>query len=132
MHSFSFTREHKLCLGTTRRSTNRRDLSRVEYTQQSEQRTWSFVFKSSGLEWGALRQGGVGDECKENQYGEVLGNHLFGRPRRRQRNREIRSENGRPILPLNEDVPSGGSRYWRSKTSGSNLPQQAFTGQLRK
>jgi hypothetical protein len=89
----------------------------MEYTQQSEQRTWSFVFRSSGLEWEALRQGvcvcggGGGNECTENQYGEVLDNHLFGRSGRRQRNREIRSENERPMLLLNEDVSSGGSQY---------------------
>ena len=74
------------------------------------------MFKPSGLEWEAIRQGvfflGGGDnECKENQHGEVLGNHEFGRTRRSQRNREIRSENGRPVLLLNEDVPSGGTRY---------------------
>ena len=50
----SLTREHKLCLWTTQRSRNGWDLSRVEYTQQSEQRTWSFVFKSSVLQWWAL------------------------------------------------------------------------------
>jgi hypothetical protein len=57
MHSFSFTREHKLCLWTTQLSKNIWDLSRVEYTQHWEPRIWSFVFKSSGLECEALRQG---------------------------------------------------------------------------
>jgi hypothetical protein len=60
----SVLRENINCWWTTQRSRNRWDLSRVEYTRQSEQRTWSFVFKPSGLKWRALRQGGGDNELK--------------------------------------------------------------------